>query len=420
MRTLCFAVLIIACVGNTVVAAEPLSLDDCVRLAESAPSAVAMAARQTLIEHARVDQASAGLLPRVSFFGGYARNGSANDTPSFVSLNGSNQYTALVAVNQEVDLSGKLRSAKVRTRADEDAARFGQRISRRELRRAVATAYHRVLLSRHLVEVTEESLAESERFAVRASLLSSKGEAARADIVKAQAQAGALAQALSAATLDASLANADLAAFWTDEVAMPLALVDVLEQAPAPPPASVDAATAVSQRPELAMTDARIRSVQAGLQGARAARYPQGNIVLEYGLDSTRLAWRDRGYALLFGLNIPIFDWSIASNAALQFSLQTEQLQLERQVAQRAYCRDYQTALLRVRSLNTQIGGALAQVSLAKENLALSRLRYDGGEGNALEVVSAQTQLAQARVDHLNVLAGYHAALVDLSLAGGP
>jgi outer membrane protein TolC len=44
-------------------------------------------------------------------------------------------------------------------------------------------------------------------------------------------------------------------------------------------------------------------------------------------------------------------------------------------------------------------------VKLSKDNLRLSRVRYEGGEGVALDVVAAQGQLAQARANYFTAKA---------------
>ena len=59
------------------------------------------------------------------------------------------------------------------------------------------------------------------------------------------------------------------------------------------------------------------------------------------------------------------------------------------------------------------------QVKLSEENLRLARLRYDGGEGLALDVVSAQNQLAQARANYYTALASYQNGRADLEVASG-
>jgi outer membrane protein TolC len=265
------------------------------------------------------------------------------------------------------------------------------------------------------VRVAEETLVGAQQFAGRTQLLEKKGEAARADVVRASAEVAFLQQARLAAALDASLANQELAAFWTNDVSTPLLVVDLLDQPPAPPPQ----AEAPRARPELALLEAQRKAFEAEARGAHAARYPQGTIAAQYGVDSNRLDWQDRGYAVMVGLSVPIFDWSAAASSARALSLQAEQLGVEAQISRRAYSREYQAASERVRGLYEQIAVARAQVELADENLRLSRVRYEGGEGLALEVVTAQAQVAQARGNYYQAMAGHLKARADLAIAAG-
>src|SRR4051794_29011439 len=121
---------LVAVTGRAQAAAGPpsgtLTLADCVRLAEAAPSPAQVADRQRAIARARSDYARAGLLPRLAVSLNYIRNspvpGGGPDEGRFVSLNGVNQYTALAVLSEEVDLSGRLRAGRGRARADEAAA----------------------------------------------------------------------------------------------------------------------------------------------------------------------------------------------------------------------------------------------------------------------------------------------------------
>jgi outer membrane protein TolC len=58
-------------------------------------------------------------------------------------------------------------------------------------------------------------------------------------------------------------------------------------------------------------------------------------------------------------------------------------------------------------------------LALSEEDLKLSRIRYEGGEGAALDVVTAQNQLAQARSNYYSAIANYLTARVDLEVASG-
>jgi len=66
-----------------------------------------------------------------------------------------------------------------------------------------------------------------------------------------------------------------------------------------------------------------------------------------------------------------------------------------------------------------QIATTDLQVKTSEENLKLARVRYEGGEGPALDVVVAQQQLQQARTNYFTLLAEYANARADLEVARG-
>ena len=219
-----------------------LTLNDCIRLAQAAPSAVSLARQQTAIARYGFAQARAGFLPQAHLGNVYAYNSPQIDHPetfSFVALNGIREYTSLFTIGQELDTSGRLRATLARARADQEAALANLGLAQRDLRRAVTAAYYHLLLLRHLVQVERDALAEAQSFEGRAKLLAQNGEAAQADVVKASSQVAVLEQGVKAAELEAQMANHDLASFWTAAVTDPLPLVDVFDQTtPSPDSAS--------------------------------------------------------------------------------------------------------------------------------------------------------------------------------------
>jgi outer membrane protein len=398
-----------------------LTLDDCIRLAQSAPSAITLARQQTEIARYGLVQARANFLPQFSVGNSFIYNspsspGSA-DAFSFVALNGVREYTSLGSASLELDTSGRLRALQARARAEQDAAAANLGLTRRDLRRTVASAYYRLLLGRHLVQSAREVLREAQSFERRTKLLFQNGEAAQADVVKASAEVAFLEQALTAAELEARIANHELASFWTTNVEDALSLVDVLDQPAVPPEAPAGAP--FLKRLEFQFLDAQRRGFVADARRARAERLPQMSLVTQYGIDSLHARIRDRGYASFVHLNIPVFDWFRARGATRQFRLQAQQVETNRQITERAFSRDYRDALARVELIFSQISITGAQVKLSEDNLRLSRIRYEGGEGSALEVVTAHTQLAQARSNYFTVKAGYLNARVELEVAAG-
>jgi outer membrane protein TolC len=287
-------------------------------------------------------------------------------------------------------------------------------LSGRDLKRAVTGAYYRLALARRLVEVNQQALTEARAFEARARRLAEGGEVARADVVKAASQSAFLEQAERAADLDAQIANYELASFWTAEVAEPLDIEDVLEGALAPPESPP-----FMRRIEFNLLEAQRKGFLADARAARAQLYPQLNLVFQYGLDSNRVVWQDRGYAAFLNLHITLFDWFKSRSQAQQAELRARQVEANREISTRTFSKEYQSALARVKRIYEQIGMTAEQVRLSEENLKLSRVRYEGGEGSALDVVAAQQQLTQARSNRYAAAAAYLTARADLDVASG-
>ncbi len=337
---------------------------------------------------------------------------------SFAALNGVHEYQSLAGTAWEIDTSGRLRSALERSRADQEISTANLLIIQQDLKRAVSEAFFHVLLARRLVGANRDVLEEAESFADRVRAMFRAGEVAQADVVKAEAQVAFLAQNLRSAELDAQVANADLASFWTVDVSTELQLTDTLES-PIPPEAVQQQSSPFFARPEFRLFDAERKGFEADYRHQRSFLYPQLTFNFEYGLDSNRFSLRDRGQAAFFNFNVPVFDWFRNRDLAQEFKLQAQAVATKKEVSTREFSREYQTALARVRMIFEQIELTQAQVRSSEENLKLSRIRYEGGEGPALDVVAAQTQLAQARTNYYTTLANYAAARVELEVASG-
>ena len=403
-------------------ASQVLTLQDCIRLAESAPSPVSIARQEHEIAAREISQARAGFLPQSQLVNGVTYNSPLlynRELFSHLPLNGIREYVFLLNVSQEFDTSGRLRAEMSRARISQELAATGISLTQRDLKRAVTASYYRALLTRRNVRIVQEALSEGQSFEKRTRLLFEGGEAARADVVKASAQAAFLQQALNAVQLDDKLAGQELASFWTRDVAQPLALADVFDDTPPVPEGEAAQSASFLKRPEFSLFDAQRKGFQADAKRARAGLLPQLGVVFQYGIDSTAIRIHDRGYAAFVNLMIPIFDWNKARSAAQQAQFKVQQVEAAREMSERALSREYQNALARVRQLFEQISLTLRQAKLAEEDLRLSRIRYDGGEGSALDVVTAQNQLAQARTNYYTTIANYLNAKADLEVASG-
>ncbi|MEO8100384.1 MAG: TolC family protein [Acidobacteriota bacterium] len=396
----------------------PLTLDQCIQLALAAPSSVSVARQQTVIARYGITAARAGLFPILTFQNNYLYN-----TPGgpggfrFVALNAPREYNSVGNADMIVDTSRRVHAEIDRARADLRLAQAQLVISQRDVRRLVNTAYFRLLLARRLVLVTRDALAEAQRFQNLTTQLFNGGEAAQADVIKASADTLFQQQAVSNAELEAQLANHELASFWTADTNTLLNIVDTLDASATP--ILAETSQPFLQRPEFASFDAAREGLLADVRRARADLLPQMKITYQYGIDSTRLNFQDRGQAIIANLTIPVFDWNRARSNMGQARAQADQVEANRAQAERTFSREYQDAVSRVNQVFAQLQLTDEQVRLSTENLRLARVRYQGGEGLALEVVAAQTQLAQARANQYTAKANYSNARADLEVAAG-
>lgn len=403
--------------------AAPLTLDDCVRMALAAPSVVTVARLEQEIARNGRRVARAGFLPQGILSVDHSYNSPLSDapgTPTFLPSDAVRQFSTLATVVESVDVSGRLRAEYARALANQDIAGANLEIAGRNLERGVAAAYYQLLLSRRIVGVLETTVEEAADFEDRVTLLVDAGEAARADLVKATAQAALFRRQLSVARLDTELANQLLAAFWTDDVTSRIEIVDVLDdEVPAPLPAAED--ELYLNRAEFRLLDAEQRGFEADARRARAGRMPDLQLAFQWGVDREVPGWSfsDRGYAVFASLNLNLFDFSRTSGQVRQAEDRADQVAATRAATTRQVSREYQSALARVRDIYEQISLARIQLTAAEEDLRLSRVRYDGGEGPALEVVNAQSQLSEARSAYYAAITGYLNAGRDLEVASG-
>jgi outer membrane protein TolC len=397
-----------------------LTLSDCVQKALNARNELSIARNDLRVAQHGVVAARAGFLPQVSATGGYTYNSPSRTSSSqqFISLNSVHEYVTQFGASLPIDTSGKLRAELARARSEREAAQQSVRISERDLRKAVTASYYRLVLARRLVDVAKSTLAEAQSFESRTRKLNAGGEAARADVVKAQAAVAFLQQTLQGAELDAETANHDLASYWTADVSDVVKVADPFD-GPLSQPAPDVTSDAYLKRVEFSLFDAQRLGLKADIGVARADMLPQTSLNWQYGIDSERYSWADRGQAFFATVNVPIFDWLKAWSATKQAHIRLESFDISRDIARRNLSKEYQSARARVRLTWAQIETTRQQVNLSTENYHLAQVKYEGGEGLALDVVAAQSQLAQARGNYFSAIAAYFNARSDLEVASG-
>ncbi len=398
-----------------------LTLDQCISLAKSAPSTVQHSRQQLAAAREEVFAAESNFLPKVSISNTFTYNSPLlydRNRFSFIALNAVHEYSTLGTSSLEVDSAGRLRALLDRARANEQIAATDVALSDRDLTRAIAVAYYHLLLARRLAASAHENLNAAQDFEQRVRKLVAGEEASRADEDKASLEVVVLENTAQASDLEAQNANHDLASFWTTDVDQPLVLADDLDHEPVPQQiAALDAP--YLKRPEFRLLDAQKAGYLADSRQARARMLPQINLAFHYGLDASQWTSRNRGYAGFAHLEIPVSDWFSAKKEQRQFQFQARAVDTDRAIATRLFSKEYQDALSSVTATYQQTQTTEREVTLAKDNLRLSQLRFQNGEGSALDVVTSQNFLVQAEIDFYSSRANYLNAQSALKVASG-
>lgn len=398
-----------------------LTLQQCIELARNAPSSVKRAHQE--LEAARFGESSAraSFLPQLSLSNGFTYNSPLlynSGAFSFVALNGVHEYSSVANGSLEVDTSGRLRALYDRARANREIAEVNVTLNGRDLERAVSIAYYGVLLTRKLAMAADEDARAAGEFETKVNQLVGGGEASRADLTKASLEHALLERNAESMEIERAKAEHELASYWTTDVTATLVLTDDLDQQLAAPPVAA-ASDAYLKRPEFQILAAQIAGYKADARQARAGMLPQLHLDFQYGIDSNHATSRDRGYAGFVHLDIPVFDFFHAYDEKRQFQSLAQSAQTDASIGRRVYSREYQDALSDVKGTYAQMDVTRRQLELAKKNLDLSRLRFDGGEGTALDVVTAQSALVQAEIDFYTTRANYLNAQSALKVASG-
>ncbi|WP_294637299.1 TolC family protein [uncultured Aquabacterium sp.] len=269
------------------------------------------------------------------------------------------------------------------------------------------------LLRRAEATVSEENLALLEQVRERVQLRVRSGEAARYELIKADAEIVHARERLQTARLQAEqvlvalnrLAAGKLPARWT----LSGALDDAL-----PLPALTDLQQlAETDNPELRALQTEVERAEAQLRGARASRLP--GVEVRVGQTNEPEV---RQSTVGFNVQIPLFDQR--EGAIGEASADLERLR-GRLAGRRAEMREQvrlawqalEIASLRVQALREGV------VKDAEAALRVAQAAYQFGERGILDVLDAQRVLRSARADLLQARFQVQAARIELDTLAG-
>jgi outer membrane protein TolC len=379
------------------------------------------------VESARIDR----YLAKVSFYptAGYVNQYTytqGNGTPSgvFISNDGVHVYNSQVNVHQEIYAPGRLSEYR-RSIAAEAAAAAKRDVVLRGVVSVVFQDYYAIALAQRRLANARQSLKEAQQFVDISSKLERGGEVAHSDSIKALLALDQREREAEDARFSVEKSKIALAVLMFRDSIPEFSVVDDLDSILPLAPFNQVETLAKETNPDLRAAQQTLRQEQYGVSIAKSSYYPSFSLDYFYGINNNEFATHDEEGANRLGsvaqatLNIPIFSWWTNRSKVRQAELKQEQAQLEITLAARELSANLRAGYLEAQSARNQLDSLRRTLELAKESLRLTNLRYEAGEVTVLEVVDAQSTLAQSRNACDDGLARYRLALANIQTLTG-
>jgi outer membrane protein TolC len=197
-------------------------------------------------------------------------------------------------------------------------------------------------------------------------------------------------------------------------------LTDKLQYFPTDPPTLEQAkAEALKSRADLAAQQEREDNARLSGSAVKMERLPSVAAFGDYGSNGTGISSNVPTRTYGIWLRVPIFDGGRRDARRSEADSQYRQERVRTSDLKEQVELDVRLALDTLSSAEQQVNVSEEGFTLAENELAQARRRYEAGVASGLEVTDAQTRLARARDNHVEALFNYNQARIDLGQAMG-
>ncbi len=427
--------------GQTPQTPLTLTLQDALARARQYGTQIQSANLNALLAKEDRVQAKAATLPSLNAFNQFIYT-EGNGTPSgvYVANDGVHVYNEQAQVHEE--LLSLVRHGEIRrAMAAEAVAKARTEVALRGLNATVIQDYYAIVSAQRKFANAQISQREADQFLDISQKLENGGEVAHADVIKAQITQQQRQRDLQDAELAIEKARIALGVLIFSDFRSDYAVEDDLQLPVLLPPFPEARAKATATSPDLKGAQAGVEQAGYEINVARYAYLPSLGLDFFYGIDANQFAARtdhpteatgrstlpqyevpyrqNLGYSAQVTLNIPVWNWGATRSKVKQAALKQEQAELDLTLAQRTLQGNLAAAYAEAQTAQAQLDSLRISSDLSAESLRLTLLRYQAGEANALEVVDAQTTLAQARNAYDDGLVRYRVAIANLQTLTG-
>jgi outer membrane protein TolC len=412
-----------------------LSLADALKRAQqNSPQFQAAVAAARDAHEAHV-QAHAAMLPVVSGLTQYLNTQGNGISPvgRFTTNDGVHVYREWAVVHQGMPGSFFIDGAPRQTAFLAAAAREEQEVALRGLNVTVTQDYYALLVAQRGYAIAQQGLASARHFLQIGEELEKGGEVAHADVIRLQLLVSQAQRALQNAELTMSEARMNLAVLMFPTFNENFTVVDDLDTPPVLPGFQQVQAMAGKYNPDLAAALDSYHAAGVSVAMAKSAFFPSFAIDFDYGIEANAFALHsvntdtgvDRirqpnlGYFVTYTMNLPVWDWGTLRSQLHQAEDAKELARLNLSYAQKQLLNNLYADYNEAATAWNQLSSLQQSVNLAQQNFRLVTMQYQAGQVTVLDVLDAQSSLADARNSYAAGEARYRNALATLQTVTG-
>ncbi|HET6267792.1 MAG TPA: TolC family protein [Acidobacteriota bacterium] len=335
--------------------------------------------------------------------------------PSFIAQDTRSKPNYLIGAGYNFEIGGQRGNRIEIAKSEAEIAGIEYLSELASLRRDVRLAFYKVLQ----VQERQKQLSASSELAQRLADISQTrfetGDVPRLDVLQAQLESKRRQIELVQAQGLEKSAKADLNALMGRDPQSDLQISGYVESEPKNLDLQNLIATGLKQRFEMRSSEQEVRAEKGRLALAKSERIP--NLDVQGGTEIHDDTFQ---YGWMAGLtmDIPLFDrkqGEIARATSTIDSLLADQAALKIQIQA-----EIVSAYYRYQSAATQVSGYRSGILTAADELeAMSEDSYHEGKTGILSVIDSQRNVRQVRLEYLDALLDYQAALADLEKASG-
>ena len=424
--------------AGPLLAQDPLSLREAVRLALRENKAIAAANAGTRAAAARIDEARAGRLPKVNYSESFARS----DNPVFVfsslltqhqfgienfnigPLNrpdSLNNFQSLLTVDQPLYDAGQTRNLVKSADLSRQITGEEQRRTEMQTIAGVVRAYYGAVLAAESLKTAEQSLGSAEADLKRAESVRVAGLSTDVDVLSIRVHLAAVTEQRIQRAADLDVAKSAL----NDALGLPLDAGHVLTTALSPldlPELTLAALErdASATRPEAREIHLAANLAKTQADSARSTLLPQ--VAFHAAFEADRQQFINKGGAnwlASVGLHWNLFN-GLGDKARIEESSHwLERAHADEQRVDSAVRLEVRRAWADLRAAQERIEVAKAAVAEAEESLRITQNRYEAGMSNVTDLLRNETVVLESRTRYLTAVGDQRIAATMLDLAAG-